>query len=161
MVTKGFTLQGIINNLDDYGFIKNKEAFIYALAHTKDTTPGKNNSIKIGVNTIDLEVNYEVSQSMTAWELADVLLNKGVPNNNCSGGCPPGMFYPELLPGGNPAPSASEIYQWVKTYEDCVKAKGQVSSDQYYQKTGIRMCVTPDARRFIEGKEGWEVFRGG
>jgi sRNA-binding regulator protein Hfq len=161
MVTNGFTLQGIINNLFDYGFVKNKEAFVYALEHTKDTTPGKENSVKIGTNTIDLEANYEISQSMTAWELANALLNKGTPNNNCSGGCHPGMFYPELLPGGNPAPSATEIYQWVKTYEDCVKAKGQLSSEQYAQKTGIRKCVTPDGREFTQGKEGWTKAVGG
>jgi putative hemolysin len=71
------------------------------------------------------------------------------------------MFYPELLPGGNPAPSATEIYQWVKTYEDCVKAKGQLSSEQYAQKTGIRKCVTPDGREFTQGKEGWTKAVGG
>jgi hypothetical protein len=161
MVTKGFTLEGIVNNLYDYGFVKDKDAFKYALVHAKDSTPGKEDSIKIGTNTIDVQANYEVSQVMTAWELASVMLNKGVFNNNCSGGCPPGMFYPELLPGGNLAPSASEVYGWVKSYEDCVGAHGQLSSEQYAQKTGIRKCVTPDSREFTKGKDGWVEAVGG
>ena len=55
--------------------------------------------------------------------------------------------------------SRKEKYSWIKTYEECTKAighdGGQLSSEQYYQKTGIRRCVAPDGREFTEGKEGW------
>ena len=161
MVRKESQLEGIVNNLEYYGFVKDKNAFAYALEHSKDNSSGRENAIKIGENTIDVDTDYEVSQTMSAWELADVLLNKGV-FNNCSGGCPPGLFYPELLPGGNPAPSLREQYEWVKTFKDCVEAKGQLSSEQYTQRTGNpRSCVSPDGRQFIDGKEGWTEFRGG
>jgi hypothetical protein len=160
MVSKETTLTGLVNNLEYYGFIKDKSSFMYALEHTKDTTPGRDTSIKVEANTIDVQSDYRVSQTMTAWELADVLLNMGTPND-CSGGCPPGLFYPELLPGGDPAPSAKEIYEWVKTYENCVEAKGQLSSEQYAERTGIRKCVTPDGREFTKGKDGWVKAVGG
>ena len=101
-----------------------------------------------------------LTRRMDAWELVNVLLNKGK-FDDCSHGCP-GMFYPELLPGGDLAPSANDRYKWVETYKDCVKARGQLSSEQYSQRTGEpRKCVTPDGREFTQGNEDWTEFRGG
>lgn len=141
-----------------YDFIKDETIFKYALEHSKDTNPGRENAIKIGDNTIDRETVYKISQSMNAWELADVLLNQGV-YQSCDHGCPESNFTPELLPGGDLAPTIKEKYSSVKTYEDCVEAigndSGQLSSEQYYERTGIRRCVSPDGREFTEGKKGW------
>lgn len=144
------TLMGVVSNLHYYGFIKDEDAFKYALGHAEDATPGQEGAIKVGKNTIDTQSVYEISQSMDAWQLADVLLNKGR-FNDCSHGCP-GMFYPELLPGGDLAPGAKEIHEWVKSYDDCVRTRGQLSSEQYHERTGEpRKCVTPDGREFTEG----------
>ena len=72
------------------------------------------------------------------------------------------MFYPELFPGGDLAPGPKEVYQWVETYEDCVKAKGQLSSEQYTDRTGNpRKCVSLDGREFTEGQDGWTDLRSG
>ena len=159
-VGKEATLMGVVSNLYYYGFIKDENAFKYALAHAQDTNPGKEGVIKVGGNTINTQAVYEISQSMDAWQLASVLLNDGK-FSDCSHGCP-GMFYPELLPGGDPAPGAEEIYEWVKTYDDCVKVRGQLSSEQYHQQTGKpRKCVTPDGREFTQGQEGWNKAVGG
>jgi len=97
------TIMGIVENLHYYGFIKNKKAFIHALKHTPDTTPGGQPLIEVGEGTIALNADYEISQEMDAWQLSDVLLNKATPND-CTHGCP-GMFYPQLLPGGELAPT--------------------------------------------------------
>lgn len=157
-ISKNKTLVAAIGDLYYYGFIKDKEAFTYALEHSKDTTLGDKNSLTVGSNTIAREARYTISQSMTAWQISDILLNKGIPNP-CNNGCPESAFNPELLPGGDLAPTLKEKYSWVNTYEDCTKAighdGGQLSSDQYYQKTGIRRCVSPDGREFTQGKEGW------
>ncbi|HGJ66792.1 TPA: hypothetical protein ENS27_15630 [bacterium] len=159
-VGKEATLMGVISNLRYYGFIKDEDAFKYALEHAQDTDPGKEGAIKVGKNTINTQAVYEISQSMDAWQLASVLLNDGK-FSDCSHGCP-GMFYPELLPGGDLAPGAEEIYEWVKTYEDCVKARGQLSSEEYHRRTGNpRKCVTPDGREFTQGQEGWNKAVGG
>jgi len=159
-IGKEATLMGVVSNLRYYGFIKDENAFKYALGHAKDATPGREGAIKVGSNTINTQYTYEISQAMDAWELADVLLNKGK-FDDCSHGCP-GMFYPELLPGGDLAPSVNDRFKWVETYEDCIKAGGQLSSEQYSQRTGEpRKCVTPDGREFTQGKEGWTEFRGG
>lgn len=160
-IGKEATLDGVVNNLYYYGFIKDENAFIFALEHTQDDTKGGESFIKVGEGskTIEREAVYTISQSMTAWELASVLLNKAK-LDDCSHGCP-GMFYPALVPGGDLAPGAAEIYKWVETYEDCVKANGQLSSEQYYERTGIRTCVTPDGREFTEGQEGSKQSVGG
>ena len=51
---------------------------------------------------------------MDTWKLANVLLNKGK-FDDCSHGCP-GMFYPELLPGGDLAPSINDsLNRWEHT----------------------------------------------
>ena len=159
-IGKGRTLQSIIGDLKYYDFIKDEDAFTFALEHTQDNTKGGENFIKVGKGskTIEREAVYTISQSMTAWELASIILNSGT-HQDCNHGCPESNFIPELLPGGDLAPTIKEKYSWVKTYEDCVKAMGhdggQLSSEQYYERTGIRKCVSPDGREFTEGKEGW------
>ncbi|KKT87041.1 MAG: hypothetical protein UW86_C0011G0013 [Microgenomates group bacterium GW2011_GWA1_Microgenomates_45_10] len=158
MVGKDRTLQAIVGDLKYYDFIKNESAFKFALRFTKDNTPGNEDSIRIGSNTLDRLAVYKIAQSMNAWQLAKALLNNGE-FQDCSHGCPPGSFYPALLPGGELKPSE---YEWVESYEDCVKAKGQLSSEQYSQRTGNpRKCVTPDGREFTQGEEGWKKAVGG
>lgn len=157
-ISKDKTLMAVIGDLHYYGFIKDQGAFQYTLEHAKDTKPGNEASIKVGNNTINREARYKISQSMTAWQIADVLLNQGE-LSTCDHGCPDSNFDPELLPGGDLAPTLKEKYSWIKTYEDCAKAighdGGQLSSEQYTQRTGIRRCVAPDGREFTQGKEGW------
>lgn len=69
------TLEGLLGNLEYYGFVKDKEALRYALEHSKDTVPGKANALKAGENTIDAWSYYRISEDMTAWEIADELLS--------------------------------------------------------------------------------------
>lgn len=77
-VSSNVTLQGLTGNLVHYGFIRDEKAFLYALEHTKDTTPN-DKAIKVGSSgTIDQNAEYRISENMTAWELADTLLNKPV-----------------------------------------------------------------------------------
>ncbi len=161
-ISENKTLDAIIGDLKYYDFIKDERAFTFALAHTQDNTKGGENFIKVGKGskTIEREAVYTISQSMSSWELASVLLNGGT-HQDCDHGCPESNFIPELLPGGDLAPGVNEIYNWVETYEDCVKVKGQLSSEQYYEKTGIRKCVSPDQREFTQGEEGWREFVGG
>jgi len=162
-ISKNKTLDAIVGDLKYYGFIKDERAFTFALEHTQDNTKGGENFIKVGKGskTIEREAVYTISQSMTAWELASTLLNEGI-HQDCDHGCPESDFIPELLPGGDLAPTIGEKYSWIKTYEDCVEAKGQLSSEQYHEKTGNpRKCVTPDAREFTEGQEGWNKTVGG
>jgi len=160
------TLMAVTGNLYYYGFVKDEDAFEYALKHAKDETPGKEGAIKIGGNTIDTETSYEISQSMSAWEIARILLNDGTASvSDCDHGCPDSHpFTPELLPGGDIAPTLQERmrtkYSWVKTFGDCLEAighdGGQVTSSEASQRTGFpRVCNTPDSRYFVEGKEGW------
>lgn len=163
-ISKDMTLDAVIGDLQYYDFIKDKEAFRYALEHAKDTNPGKDNSLKVGNNTVDREARYSISQSMTAWEIADILVSKGE-YSPCNHGCPDSAFNPELVLGGDLAPTLKEKYSWVKTYEDCTKAigydGGQLSSEQYAQRTGIRKCVSPDGREFTQGKDDWTDAVGG
>jgi len=159
-IGKNFTLDAVVSDLKYYDFIKDENAFKYALKHTKDNRLGNENSLKIGNNTIDREAKYTISQSMSGWEIADILLNQGT-RSTCDHGCPDSNFSPELLPGGDMAPTIKERYEWVKTYDDCVKAVGtghdggQLSSEQAYERTGNRYCTSPDGRYFKQGKEGW------
>jgi len=159
-IGKNFTLDAIVGDLKYYDFIRDERAFTFALEHTQDNTKGGENFIKVGrgSKTIEREAVYIISQSMSAWELASVLLNSGT-HQDCDHGCPESNFIPELLPGGDLAPTIKEKYSWVKTYEDCVEAighdGGQLSSEQYYERTSIRRCISPDGREFTEGKEGW------
>lgn len=75
-VTKNMTLEALISNLNYYGFVKDQKAFEYALTHTKDIKIGKENSIKVGkTGTIDINASYRISEDMSAWQIANVLLN--------------------------------------------------------------------------------------
>ena len=70
------TLDALISNLYYYGFVRDEKAFRYALEHTKDTTPS-DTAIKVGKDgTIDTNAEYRISENMSAWGLADLLLNK-------------------------------------------------------------------------------------
>lgn len=165
-IRKDMTLEAVIGNLKYYDFIKDEGAFTFALEHTQDNTKDGTNFIQVGrgSKTIEREAVYTISQSMSAWEVASILLNTGE-HRSCDHGCPDSQFNPELLPSGDLAPTIKEKYSWVKTYEDCTKAighdGGQLSSEQYTQKTGIRKCVSPDGREFTQGKDGWTDAVGG
>jgi hypothetical protein len=75
-ISTNVTLDGLIGNLYYYGFIRDEKSFLYALEHTKDTTQN-DKAIKVGKNgTIDTNAEYRISENMSAWELADLLLNK-------------------------------------------------------------------------------------
>ena len=162
-VGKDASLDGIANNLAYYGFIKDEKAFKEALLKTEDKTEGRDGAVTLtNGNTINMQATYNISQSMTAWEIASVLLNEGN-EESCTHGCPPGLFYPEVLPGGDMAPTLQEKYGWVESYEDCIKARGQTYSEQYLQKTSESdHCVSPDGEKeFIQGQEGWTKAVGG
>ena len=165
-VSKENTLIAVTGNLYYYGFVKDEEALKYALEHTKDNTSGKEGAIKVGSNTIDTETAYTISQTMSAWEIARILLNKGTPSvSDCDHGCPSNNpFTPEILPGGDIAPTWQEQmrakYGWVKTFDDCITAighdGGQVTSEENFKQTGHpRVCNTADGRYFVQGQEGW------
>ena len=71
------TLEAIVSNLHYYGFIRSEKALKYALEHTKDTTAGNPGALSVGRDgSIDIVASYRISENMTAWELADTLLNK-------------------------------------------------------------------------------------
>ena len=75
---KGSTLEAIVSNLQYYGFIRNEKALRHALENTEDKTQGNPGSLPVGKNgSIDIVASYRISENMTAWELADTLLNKG------------------------------------------------------------------------------------
>ena len=74
---KGSTLEAIVSNLKYYGFIRSEKALMYALENTKDTTQRNAGSLSVGKNgSIDIVASYRISENMTAWEIADILLNK-------------------------------------------------------------------------------------
>jgi len=168
-VDKQNTLMAVTGNLHYYGFVKDEEALKYALLHTKDNKLGKEGAIKVGNNTIDTETAYDISQSMSAWEIARILLNEGTPSiRDCDHGCEEyNPFTPAILPGGDIAPTWKEQmqakYSWVKNFDDCLKAighdGGQVTSEEASKRTGHpRVCNTADGRYFIQGKEGWTDY---
>lgn len=74
-LTANTTIDALISNLEYYGFVKDKNALKYALEHSTDTFPGRTDALKIGNNTVDLYASYRISEDMTAWEIADQLLN--------------------------------------------------------------------------------------
>lgn len=75
-ISTNVTLDGLVGNLLYYGFIRDEKAFRYALLNTEDATPN-DKAIKVGgIGTIDQNAEYRISEDMTAWELADILLNK-------------------------------------------------------------------------------------
>lgn len=147
-VSQTTTQMAITGDLKYYGFIKHESALKLAL-FLQERFTGKD---------IQRSAVYEISQSMDAWQIANTLLSRGTPID-CGRGCRDSIFDPELLPGGDLAPTIKQKYEWVTTYEDCAKAighdGGQLSSEQYYQRTGIRICVAPDGRQFTQGKAGW------
>jgi len=71
------TLDGLLSNLEYYGFVKDKVALLYALEHSTDnrTYRGKSEPLKVGENTIEINASYEISENMTAWQIANELLN--------------------------------------------------------------------------------------
>lgn len=156
-VPKSATQSAITGDLKYYDFIKDESVLKFAL-WIEGGIRGK--SVQTGMV-------YELSQTMSVWQIANVLLNKDYKGQpyDCDHGCPESNFNPELLPVGDLAPTISQKYEWVKTYEDCVKSIGhdgeQLSSEQYAQKTGIRKCGSPDGREFTQGKEGWTTAVGG
>ncbi len=74
-LTQGTTLPALLSNLEYYGFVRDQKALEYALEHTADTLPGRTYALKAGNNTVDLYASYSISEDMTAWEIADQLLN--------------------------------------------------------------------------------------
>jgi hypothetical protein len=74
-LTGDTTIEGLIGNLEYYGFVKDKDALKYALENSKDTMPGRTDAMKAGNNTVDKYAYYRISENMTAWEIADELLN--------------------------------------------------------------------------------------
>ena len=75
-ISTNVTLEGLVGNFYYYGFARDEDTIRYALEHTKDTTPSEK-AIKIGKNgTIDTNAEYRISEDMSAWEIADILLNK-------------------------------------------------------------------------------------
>ncbi len=162
-VGKNATLDGIANNLAYYGFVKDENAFKEAVLKSEDTSKGREGAIVLeNGNSINTQATYNIAQSMTAWEIASILLNEGK-EESCTHGCPSELFYPEVLPGGDLAPTLQEKYSWVENYEDCIKAGGQTYSKQYLEETGEPdHCVSPDGEReFVEGQEGWTKAVGG
>lgn len=81
-VSKDATGKGIAGNLSYYGFIDNEETFITLLETVSDTTPGREEAITVGKNTIDIHTNYYLNYGMTEEEIADTLLNKGNYDSN-------------------------------------------------------------------------------
>lgn len=75
-LTAETTIDGLVGNLEYYGFVRNKDALLYALEHAIDTVPGRTDALKVGNNTVDKYAYYRISEDMTAWEIADELLNK-------------------------------------------------------------------------------------
>ena len=69
------TLEGLLENLEYYGFVKDKETLGYALVHAEDTVPGHADPVIVGDNTVDIWASYRISEEMTVWEIADELLN--------------------------------------------------------------------------------------
>ncbi len=75
-LTTNTTIDALVSNLEYYGFVKDKNALKYALEHNTDSLPGRTDALKIGNNTVDLYASYRISEHMTAWEIADELLNR-------------------------------------------------------------------------------------
>lgn len=69
------TIEGLLGNLEYYGLVRDKDALRYALENTTDNLPGRTDALKVGDNTVDKYAYYRISEDMTAWEIADELLN--------------------------------------------------------------------------------------
>lgn len=72
------TLQALVGNLAYYGFVRDEKTFQYALERTTDTTPSENAIVVNKNGSIDRNAEYRISEDMSAWEIADILLNKPV-----------------------------------------------------------------------------------
>jgi hypothetical protein len=70
------TLDTLTENLENYGFIRDREALMYALENSSDYLKHRSSILIVGENTIDTGAYYLISEDMSAWEIADVLLNK-------------------------------------------------------------------------------------
>lgn len=69
------TIDALISNLKYYGFVRDEIALRYALEHSADNNPGKTYALKVGENTVDTFAYYRISENMSAWEIANELLN--------------------------------------------------------------------------------------
>lgn len=69
-ISKDKTLMAVGGDLHYYRFIKDEDAFQYALEHTRDTKPGNESFIKVGNcnNTIDRETRYTISRHQPWWQ---------------------------------------------------------------------------------------------
>jgi hypothetical protein len=143
-ISKNKTLDAIVGDLKYYGFIKDERAFTFALEHTQDNTKGGENFIKVGKGskTIEREAVYTISQSMTAWELASTLLNEGI-HQDCDHGCPESDFIPELLPGGDLAPTIGENIPGSKHMRIVLKPKDSSRLSNIMRKQAIPENVLP------------------
>lgn len=74
-VRESTTLESLLSNLEYYGFVRDQETLLYALQNTEDIQEGKANPIKINDKTISTWSYYRITEDMTAWEIADELLN--------------------------------------------------------------------------------------
>lgn len=74
-LTQGTTTAALLSNLEYYGFVKDQKALEYALTTSTDSLTGRTYTLKFGNNTVDLYASYRISEDMTAWEIADQLLN--------------------------------------------------------------------------------------
>lgn len=77
-ITRNTTLDIAINNLQDYGLIKDKETLRKTLEQTKDNLPGKPDALRVGSNTIDINASYQLKKGLTTQQVADILLNAPV-----------------------------------------------------------------------------------
>lgn len=77
-ITSKTTLDTVISNLHYYGLVKDDKALKEALEKTKDTVPGHEDALKIGGGTVDINAYYGLKKGLTAWQVADVLLNHPV-----------------------------------------------------------------------------------
>lgn len=77
-ITRNTTLDAAVNNLQNYGVVKDKETLRKALEQTKDNLPGKSDALKAGNNTIDTNAYYQLKKGLTTQQIADILLNAPV-----------------------------------------------------------------------------------
>lgn len=77
-ITGKTTLDTVISNLHYYGLVKDDKALKEALEKTKDTVPGHEDALKIGSGTVDINAYYGLKKGLTAWQVANVLLNHPV-----------------------------------------------------------------------------------
>jgi len=74
---KESTLEAVVSNLEYYGLIRSETALMFALEQTADTTKGNPGALSVGKDgSIDITASYRISDNMTAWEMADTLLNR-------------------------------------------------------------------------------------